>query len=356
MGGRKWHRSGAMTACLVLVGVSGAAPGTDGPKVREQERVDAAGRVGSVGALGMGVEVSRESGTIENSGDTEDAGAVIPTVYTGDVPATVLAAYRRAHDVMGRERPGCRLPLELLEAIGKVETNHARNGLVDTAGTTVGAIVGPALDGNGFAAIPDTDGGRLDGDAVWDHAVGPMQFLPSTWADWGTDGNEDRNADPDNVYDASLAAARYLCAANRDLGTPEGLDEAISSYNHSASYRNLVLAWMSTYANGTTFVPDATTLTGRPPVRVVAVTVPVNPPGPATPPAAAPSQPPTPAAPTEPLLPAATQPPTTTPPTPGQPSPQPATGPAQGLVCGVTGLVGGLLGGLLGSGGHRHNC
>jgi hypothetical protein len=224
----------------------------------------------------------------------------------------------------------------LLEAIGKVETNHARNGLVDTNGTTLGSIRGPALDGNGFAAIPDTDRGRFDDDPVWDHAIGPMQFLPSTWANWSADGNGDHRADPNNMYDASLATARYLCAANRDLGTPDGLNEAILSYNDSASYRNLVLAWMSTYSNGTTIVPDATVI----PVQLPATAMPANNP---TSPAPAPAVPPTSTPPAPPVTTAPTTPtsPVTTPPT-AQPS-APTT-PVPGLVCGVTDLVGGLLG------------
>jgi len=152
-----------------------------------------------------------------------------------------------------------------------------------------------------------------------------MQFIPSTWNGWFADGNGDHRADPHNVYDASLAAARYLCAANRDLGTPEGLDAAIFSYNHSASYRNLVLAWMSTYGRQTIVVPDGSMidLRGTNPVQAVVV-------DPATPPATDPA-PPTSTDSTQ----------TSTEPTTAPTSP---TGVVEGVVSGVTGLVGGLLG------------
>ncbi|GAA3496975.1 hypothetical protein GCM10019016_040760 [Streptomyces prasinosporus] len=136
------------------------------------------------------------------------------------IPATVLRAYRAAEASVGRTDPGCRLPWELLAAIGKVESGQARGGAVDRNGTTLGRITGPPLDGRGFALIRDTDGGAHDGDTVYDRAVGPMQFLPSTWARWGTDGNGDGRADPNNVFDAALAAGHYLCAGDRDLGRP----------------------------------------------------------------------------------------------------------------------------------------
>ncbi|HWM07248.1 MAG TPA: hypothetical protein VNP92_33345, partial [Actinophytocola sp.] len=139
---------------------------------------------------------------------------------TAGIPMTVLDAYRRAAAL---SPPACRLPLELLAAIGKVETGHARGGQVDASGTTLEPILGPVLNGGPFAAIHDTDAGRLDGDVVWDRAVGPMQFIPGTWAGWQSDGNADGRADPHNVYDASSAAGRYLCAGGRDLGTPGGL-------------------------------------------------------------------------------------------------------------------------------------
>ncbi|KIF03325.1 hypothetical protein PL81_24915, partial [Streptomyces sp. RSD-27] len=117
---------------------------------------------------------------------------------------------------------------------------------------------GPVLDGNGFADIPDTDGGAYDGDARHDRAVGPMQFIPSTWAAWGQDGNGDGRRDPNNVYDAALAAGRYLCAGGRDLRTGAGLDRAVLSYNQSAEYLRTVRSWFAYYLRGAHEVPDGT--------------------------------------------------------------------------------------------------
>ncbi|MEV5202541.1 lytic murein transglycosylase [Streptomyces sp. NPDC053720] len=172
------------------------------------------------------------------------------------IPATVLAAYRKAERTLGRTDPGCRLPWQLLAAIGKVESGQAGGGRVDANGTTLSPILGPVLDGAGFANIPDTDGGAYDGDRRYDRAVGPMQFIPSTWAHWGQDGNGDGRRDPNNIHDAALAAGHYLCAGPRDLSVKADLDRAILSYNHSDTYLRTVLSWLEFYRKGIHPVAD----------------------------------------------------------------------------------------------------
>ncbi|AJE87250.1 putative secreted protein [Streptomyces albus] len=167
------------------------------------------------------------------------------------VPRTVLAAYHRAVAEMKSSNPGCRLPVALLAAIGKVESGHARGGAVDSSGTTLRPILGPELNGSGgFAAIRNIYGTKWGQSGAWARAVGPMQFIPSTWARWGSGGN------PSNVHDAALAAGRYLCANGRDLSTQAGLREAILSYNHSTEYLNTVSQWMKVYSGGILPSPD----------------------------------------------------------------------------------------------------
>jgi membrane-bound lytic murein transglycosylase B len=178
------------------------------------------------------------------------------TAVGGPLPETVFAAYRDAEDELAGSRPGCRLRWQLLAAIGQVESGQARGGRVSADGTTLAPILGPRLDGNGFAVIRDTDGGRYDGDTAYDRAVGPMQFIPSTWAVWGADGNGDGRSDPENVFDAALAAGRYLCAGGRDLSEGADLNRAILGYNHSTAYLRTVTAWFAYYLENHQVVPD----------------------------------------------------------------------------------------------------
>ncbi|MEW2566464.1 lytic transglycosylase domain-containing protein [Streptomyces sp. NPDC047070] len=174
------------------------------------------------------------------------------------IPATVLDAYKKAETSLAGSKPGCNLPWQLLAAIGKVESGQARGGNVDANGTTITPILGPVLNGVGFARITDTDGGMYDGDTTHDRAVGPMQFIPSTWEWSGRDGNGDGKKDPNNIYDAALAAGHYLCRFNWDLSDSADLRRAILSYNNSTDYLNTVLSWLEYYRKGTHEVPDGT--------------------------------------------------------------------------------------------------
>jgi murein DD-endopeptidase MepM/ murein hydrolase activator NlpD len=194
------------------------------------------------------------------------------------IPAVMLDAYVRAaaSDVVA----GCGLRPGILMGIGRVESGHGRTlagASISGEGTVHPPIVGPALDGSGGTArIADTDRGRWDGDGTWDRAVGPMQFIPSTWRAWGRDANRDGAADPHNAYDAALGAAAYLCAASPGaLDDDANLGRALFAYNRSHAYVAEVMGWIDYYdtfsitagddgvtvaANGTYALPVARTL------------------------------------------------------------------------------------------------
>jgi murein DD-endopeptidase MepM/ murein hydrolase activator NlpD len=91
---------------------------------------------------------------------------------------------------------------EVLAGINEIETDYGRNLNVSTAG-----------------------------------ALGWMQFMPSTWKQYGVDANHDGKKDPFNPVDAIFAAARYLKAAGADTD----VRKAIFAYNHADWYVDSVL-------------------------------------------------------------------------------------------------------------------
>ena len=80
--------------------------------------------------------------------------------------------------------------------------------------------------------------------------MGPMQFLPGTWSRYASDGDGDGKADPQNVYDAALAAARYLCSGGLNLRDQSQVLTAILRYNNSMAYAQNVMGWAAAYATG----------------------------------------------------------------------------------------------------------
>ena len=177
------------------------------------------------------------------SGAGRAAGAAPSAGALADIPAPLLARYRAAAALC----PG--LPWTVLAAIGKEETDHGRAGgaHVGVDGGVVPPIRGAILDGTaGTAVVRDSDGGRLDGDPVFDRALGPMQFLPATWSRWGRDASGDGVADVDNAYDAIASAAAYLCAS---AGRLTDVVAAVATYNRSAAYVERVLSRAAAYGS-----------------------------------------------------------------------------------------------------------
>lgn len=169
-----------------------------------------------------------------------------------DIPRRALQSYVRAADLTARRLPGCHLTWATLAGFGRIESDHGQHH-----GDSLGAdgresrpIIGPALDGSpGVRSIADTDHGVLDGDPVWDHAVGPMQFLPSRWHTLGVRASGDGQApDPQNMDDATLTAAAYLCASGGDLAVPASWWKAAFTYNNSVAYGRAVFSAADAYA------------------------------------------------------------------------------------------------------------
>ncbi|MEO7627346.1 MAG: hypothetical protein ABIS91_13875, partial [Nocardioides sp.] len=190
--------SAAWTASLTGIGVGSAvadeAPGTlpDGSTVPTQA-IEAPASVSSPTSLAPAAA----------SGDT---GEIIATASTSGIPSAALAAYQRAEAVINTADKSCEIPWQLIAAIGRVESDHGRFGgnTLSDDGVALPGIYGIALNGkNNTQNIVDTDAGQYDSDTKFDRAVGPMQFIPSTWSVVGVDGDNDGKRNPQDIDDAA---------------------------------------------------------------------------------------------------------------------------------------------------------
>ncbi len=168
------------------------------------------------------------------------------------IPLPAVLAYAGAAIRSEEAFPGCTLGWNTLAGIGLVESDHGRHD-----GSTIGAdyrveppIFGPVLDGGDTANIPDSDDGAVDGISDFDRAVGPMQLIPQTWASFPSDGNGDGTPDPQNIADAAIAAANYLCrAVAGDISTPDGWRAGIAAYNAGSDYLQAVASAAQRYGD-----------------------------------------------------------------------------------------------------------
>ncbi|GAA4477430.1 hypothetical protein GCM10023094_19650 [Rhodococcus olei] len=282
--------AGIATAALVggvTVGMSIGGPSTAPGALAEPVAVTTDLPTGTVGVLAPAPQLSRPPRAYTppppvafelppavaerlSSPFTESLTPIPVSIGALGIPELVLGAYRSAEATLAAEQPGCGVSWHLLAGIGRIESGHAGGGRTDAAGTTVAPILGPRLDGSlaGNNVILDTDRGTVDGDPAHDRAVGPMQFIPGTWAKYAADGNDDGRADPNNVFDAALAAARYLCSGGLNLRNHDQELRAVLRYNNSMAYASNVLAWSAAYAAGGTptpgSIPEVPAAPGRP--------------------------------------------------------------------------------------------
>jgi membrane-bound lytic murein transglycosylase B len=173
-------------------------------------------------------------------------------VESVDIPSVALSAYQRAATIINNADPGCRLDWSLVAAIGYVESNHGHHSgsQLDEDGVARPAIRGLRLDGSGDTQrIKDTDAGQYDDDRQFDRAVGPMQIIPSTWSVIGVDADGDDVRNPQDIDDAALAGAVYLCFGALDLSTDADRQVAVFRYNPDEGYVAMVLRIADAYAD-----------------------------------------------------------------------------------------------------------
>ena len=266
------HVRGAVSVAVVVPLLLSGAVGASAPTVHTPIRQESVAPMAAV-----------ESAPIDRSGPAVVAVTKTPTSFrvaaatvsapppsgivtapgSLRIPAMALSAYRNAERMMAAAMPGCGVSWNLLAGIGRIESMHANGGATDARGTAIRPIFGPALDGT----LPGNEiivHSRANGRVVYARAMGPMQFLPGTWARYASDGDGDGKADVQNLYDSTLAAARYLCSGGLNLRDQSQVMTAILRYNNSVAYARNVLSWAAGYATGVVPV-DLPPITGAVP-------------------------------------------------------------------------------------------
>lgn len=252
-GGGRWGAAALVaTGLLGMTAVAGAVllASLGGPPVAVSAAPSAAPIVPFVQQRPSVTEATPRSAP-DRATTRVDAAWATRVAAASEIPERALIAYASAALRIADEVPSCGLGWNTLAGIGHVESEHGTiaGGIIDGGGRPTIPVIGIALNGDGVEAIADTDGGRVDGDAVWDRAVGPMQFIPQSWNEWGADADGDGIADVHHIDDAALAAARYLCAERADLTQGDAWIAAVLSYNDSVDYVNRVADAATVYAS-----------------------------------------------------------------------------------------------------------
>ena len=237
------QKTGALVPMAMLVTAWGVAVGNSG----------LAGAIGGVqasipevpaSALEQPAAVSRIAGGLDPQAG---AAGTMTTLATNGIPSAALYAYHHAQTLLADADTDCKLPWNLIAAIGRVESNHGRtNGNV----LTVEGVAKPGIFGETNKSVKDTDNGTIDKNAELDRPVGPFQILPSTWKKLAVDSDADGSKDPQDIDDAATTTGVFLCSGTGDLSTTDGVRSAVTRYNNSGDYADLVMKVSEAYANG----------------------------------------------------------------------------------------------------------
>jgi membrane-bound lytic murein transglycosylase B len=258
---------------IVFAGAVGASPTTAAPMRDAAVTPLAAVAPSNIDPSGPSVVAATKVPTAFHIASSANMSGPPPAVVVSSpgtlrIPMIALNAYQNAERMMAASYPGCGISWNLLAGIGRIESMHANGGATDASGSAVRPIYGPSLDGT----LPGNEVIELSRNTsrvTYARAIGPMQFLPGTWSRYASDGNGDGKADVQNVFDASLAAARYLCSGGLNLRDQAQVMTAILRYNNSMAYAQNVLGWAAAYATGVVPV-DLPPITGPiPPIADV---------------------------------------------------------------------------------------
>lgn len=266
----------------MIVAAGLAATASSVPVVAETSATEPAPAVGATGVGLLPGEVRERQPFRSPAGEPSEPLAQLPPAIgvpagaqgvLGEgplaIPELVFYAYRAAEMQLAIDAPECGLPWNLLAAIGRLSSGHADGGRTDILGTLTTPVVTP------------------------EGSLGPMRLAPATWERYSADGNADGTADPQNVFDATLAAGARMCAEGGNLREPDGVARAVALFDPSPDYLANVRTWSDSYAKAAEVAPaDLAPVPARPvpgaadvaaPVPAQAVTAPTT--GPVDPPA-----------------------------------------------------------------------